>query len=205
MNATKYLWTILAIMIIVLAGCSGKKEAAEQNVVEQLPGEEQAAAEENTISVEDNRTKELEGLSTKEMIEKLMGESKTTTETTETTVTETNTTETADNSTASTETTAATPGVTEITIENMKSMPQNANIKLGDTVKWTSKQPNYRHIIYVRVLTEDGAHKPVAGPMAILNGESCEYAFNMTGTYDYYSSPCLKLTSCAVKGDIVVS
>ena len=170
-------WTIIIVFIamLLLAGCGS--EAAE-NVVEDLPAEESS---EDVIveSAEVEETPEVE-----EVVEEIVVEEVDEAPEVEEVIEE-----------------VSKGIVRESIIENLKATPENFNIKIGDTIKWTSQQKNYKHIIIIRSLNEDNYKKNIAGPFILLEGESVEYTFEEEGAYDWFSKPAYT----KVSGDITVS
>jgi plastocyanin len=184
---------VIGIVLLLLAGCAEKKEAAT-NVVENLPGENatNGQAGEASAAVEDE-TKDLEGLSTKEMIEKLSKEAGIETNSTETesAAEETNAT----NETAE----AAAPGVTEIVIESLNKFdPKDPTIKVGETIKWTSNQVNFQHVINVQSENQDNYNQIVFKSVLKYN-QSVEFKFEKAGTYTWVSTSSNRYVQGTIK------
>jgi len=80
--------------------------------------------------------------------------------------------------------------VHDIEIINFAGKPEYLTINVGDTVKWTSSQSNYRHrigVFYQDVL--EGRKVFLIKPeVQILDGESTEYTFLEEGEYTWYSA-----------------
>ena len=181
----------MAVVMLLISGCSTKEEVTG-DVVEELSDatEEDVVVEENP---EVSETEDLEGLSTKEMINKLSEDAGL--------PVEEESTETSANESSEESETETSATVNEIVIEDLSSSPENLNIKVGDTVKWISNQKNYKHIIIVRSMDDETYKDQVAGPFALLYTDSAEFTFENTGKYDYYSKPCHD----SVNGDITVT
>ncbi len=110
-----------------------------------------------------------------------------------------NETDTGDNETSEEDEEA---GIHEITMINFQGEPEDIEIDVGDTVKWTSEQPNFRHRINILRYEDDGTKsRPLLDPgMDLLNGQTVEHIFNKTGEYLWYSTTNYPGTS----GDVTV-
>ena len=164
-------WTIIIVFIAMLLLAGCRSEAAE-NVVEDLPTEE--SSEDVIVEVAE----------VEEVVEEIVVEEVDEAPEVEEVIEE-----------------VSKGIIRESVIENLKATPENFNIKIGDTIKWTSQQKNYKHIIIIRSLNEDNYKKNIAGPFILLEGESVEYTFEEEGAYDWFSKPAYT----KVSGDITVS
>ena len=192
----KYIFAL--IFVALLVGCSGKVKNGAA-VVDTLPDdvqveEKEVAVETKEVAVEvkDSQIEtndDLEGLSTQEMIDKLSKEAGL--EVAEENVT--NTTE--DNATV-----VSSNGIHEVILEDLTANPDLLVIDAGDTVTFTSKQKNYKHIIIIRSLDEDTYRDQVGGPFTLLYTDSVNFTFTEPGVYDFYSKPAYD----KVNGDITV-
>lgn len=204
MMKTKNILGLFAVLcILMVSGCGNDSvpEDSIEDIVEDSTTviekvESQNESEDMVDTVEDpaDADKDAEesqekNMTTEEMIEKLSKEKGLIED-------EDSESESSENESDSTASTG-----TEIVIEGLSPSPENLNINAGDTVTWTSKQKNYRHIIMVRSIDESGSKDEFAGPFVILYGESANLTFEEPGKYDYYSKPCYE----AVNGEIVVS
>jgi len=179
----KIKYTILVISIIAMLlinGCSGN--GTEENVVKDIDD----ATENSAIEITETHG----GSETNEDDTEESDEEETTDEETD---------DEEEEESDDTEETTATEDVTELLIADMTVTPKNVNIELGDTIRWTSKQKNFKHIIVVKSTGLDT--EMVGGPFILLNGDSAEFTFNMTGTFEYFSKPAYNY----VTGEIVVS
>lgn len=193
MKMRNIIWIIAIFAMLIFSGCSDSTagEEATGQVVDDLDSEVDDLDSE--VVVEESETDGLEGLSTKEMIEKLSG-TESSEETTEIETTEEGSEES--ESEEDSETTTAN----EIVIVDLAPSPENLNVKVGDTVTFTSKQKNYKHIIMIVSMDDDTYKQQVGGPFTLLYTDSAEFTFENPGKYLYYSKPAYD----QVKGDIVV-
>jgi plastocyanin len=180
MNTKQLICVIAIIAILVISGCSTTTNS-DKNVVNELPNETSEPVVENTTP--------------NEVVEvNIINE---TTETSTPTQPEANESETPSNNSSTT----TTGIVREIIIENNMGTPQDIKVKVGDILRFTSRQDKIRHMIVIRSLDSNTYHKLVAGPFPLLYNQSADYIFNESGPYDYFSSP----VPDKLNGEIIVS
>lgn len=91
-------------------------------------------------------------------------------------------------------------GPEEYTIEliNMRGKPEkDLNIKIGDSVTWISRQPNYVHRIQLREKLDSGTYgETILDPVASLKiNESFTYQFEDAAVFQWYSKTNYPTTS----------
>ena len=187
----KYLILALTILSLALSGCG---EDTSDNVVDELPGEEDSAA--------DTETENLEELSTKEAIEQAYKEAGLLDDS------EDEETEDESEQEAEEETTAAaTPaGNSEhnIIIQNFRGTPDDLDISVGDTITWTNLMTNYKQIIIIMPwVTSEGKYddKWINDVKEILTNETYSYTFNESCKYQWGS----KTKFDKINGEITVA
>lgn len=186
------------IAVILLSGC--EKGEIDGNVVDELPDDNGTGQDSVTVTEEQSsETEGLEGLTTQEMIDKLSEEQGLDTEDTSE--------EPADDANESEEEneTSTSGNLREIVINDLAANPEDLVIKIGDTVKWTSQQKNYKHILIVFSLNDEDYRDQIAGPFELLYGDSAEHTFDREGMFQYWSKTCMMKANCKVNGQITVT
>jgi len=180
-----YLILGLAIISLILAGCSADGTG---NVVNELPSEADSTEE---VAEEDVEVIEsLEGLSTKEMIEKLSQDAgliDADEETDEEDADEETDEEDADEETDEETTTS---GNNSISILNFRATPDDLSINAGDTVTWTNEMDNFIQIIIILPYeVEEGkySNKEINDLIELAKDESYEFTFEEAGVYKWGS------------------
>jgi len=179
---TKYIIAIgLIILILALAGCKQQTTATENNTADQSSSEviiEKETVDSSEIAVE-TPTEEpnVEEQTTENVTEEPPA------------VVEENTTETTTNDSQETADSSAAGTVHDVTIENMAGNPEDLDINIGDTIRWTNKMPNFAQIIIILPKNEDGtyAKKEINVLNKTLTLESYSYTFNDEGTFKWGS------------------
>ncbi len=80
--------------------------------------------------------------------------------------------------------------VKEVTIVNFKGIPEDFDIAVGTTVKWTNEMDNFMQIIVIYPQKNDSnkyEQMPVNDIIELLHGESYEYTFENAGTFKWGS------------------
>lgn len=83
----------------------------------------------------------------------------------------------------------------EIIIEYFRGDPKDLTIEQGATVKFTNNMPNFKHVMQVRKKKDDGTYEHPITVGVILEGESAEYTFDETGTFQWLSATNYPITS----------
>jgi len=178
----KYLFLGFTIILLFLSGCN-EEETVTGNVVDNLGDDDLEERE------------DLEGLSTKEMIEKLTEEAGLEDESDNSEVEENTTEEDVVEETG--------PRTIDISIYNFKGTPDDVSIKVGDNINWTNNMLNMKHVIVIYLKNDDGTYGKahINDKVIMLPGESYDFEFSEAGEYKWYS-----LTKAdKIKGIISVS
>ena len=149
----KYIIGIFAILLVVLSACD---KTDDTNVVDELPGEDSEEAEVSSdggVSEEDTETDDIEideDADMEDIIQQAYEEAGLIDNETE-----------ADESDDEEEASSAD---NEIVIESFSIYaPEDLTVSVGDTVRWTSEQPNFRHVIVVVSKNEANYNQVVSG------------------------------------------
>ncbi|MBD3248644.1 hypothetical protein GF336_01190 [Candidatus Woesearchaeota archaeon] len=193
---------ILIAALITLSGC-GSETTEEGAIVDHGPEEgnvDVVVTDETDNESDDSGTdnSQEDDTDTKALLEQMNEDAGLVEDDTEDDENSVNETDTENNETSE----DAEPGIHEITMINFQGEPEDLEIEVGNTVKWTSEQPNFRHRINIMRYEEDGTKSdPLLDPgMELLNGQTVEHIFNETGEYMWYSTTNYPDTS----GDITV-
>ena len=192
MRAHYIIGIIAIVLLLALSGCKTGEVIEVDNVVEDEATEEAGGT----------ANSEEEDVDVKELIKELSEEAglepeEDTTEESSDDSTETDSSEESD----ATEEESSTDAKT-ITIDNFEGTPEDMDIKVGETIKFTNEQENFQHVI--GILPEvNGKYssKPSNGWHPILPGESYEHKFEEAGRFQWVS----KSNYPDTKGEIEVT
>jgi len=165
----KYIAGIIAIvLLVVLSGC--QKADVEVSGATVKDRTDNLTGKEETNKTEDSN----DGLSTKELIDKLTEEAGLDSE---------------KEDEAAKETSKAVSEEATITIINFKGEPADLNIKVGTTVTWKNDMDNMIQIIVILPKREGGVYssKEINELVRIMPGDSYSFTFTEEGSYKWGS------------------